>query len=149
MRWIIGCVISAISGSAFADCTSNHVHLTGPWGSAQFSVEVVDTPQTRGQGLMFRTDLPRSAGMLFVFERAEPVAFWMRNTPLPLDMLFFTEQGELDTLHENAVPFDETPIPAAGDIKFVLEINGGMSALLGIGVPTRLSHSALKNCDNS
>ena len=86
------------------DCAPGVADLRDPDSSARFQVEVADTPSERARGLMFRESLPRFAGMLFVYETPQPVAFWMRNTLIPLDMLFFDAAGRLTRMHANARP---------------------------------------------
>lgn len=124
-----------------AECMPGVADLHWAGGSARFKVELADTAQTRAKGLMFRESMPRFAGMLFIYERPVRAGFWMRNTPLPLDMLFFDQRGQMKTSHENAVPFDETVINGGQGIKYVLEINGGMISELGIKGRVTLRHS--------
>ena len=121
-------------------CSDDRIQLRGDWGKASFSVEIADNGETRARGLMHRTSMPRSHGMLFVFESPRPTAFWMRNTLIPLDMLFATEDGVVTRIHENAVPLDETLIPGGEDIMYVLEINGGLSSQFGITEGSVLRH---------
>ncbi len=97
-----------------------------------FHVEVAKTPQEQRLGLMYRTHLPLSQGMLFVYRRAQPASFWMRNTLIPLDMLFADRTGRIVNIHENAQPLDETPIFGGDAIQYVLEINGGLARQLKI-----------------
>jgi uncharacterized membrane protein (UPF0127 family) len=92
---------------------------------------------------MFRDGLPRFSGMLFVYETPQPVAFWMENTLIPLDMLFFDSSGTLTRVHPNARPLDRTPIPGGDGVRFVLEINGGLAAELGIEPGAELRHPAI------
>lgn len=129
--------------SALPDCSPDRVDLRGDWGSARFQVEVADTPQERAQGLMFRESLPRQAGMLFVYDAPQSVSFWMRNTLIPLDMIFVDGRGVVRHVHENAVPLDETPIPGGDGIQFVLEINAGQAGGLGIQPGAELRHPAI------
>jgi uncharacterized protein len=128
---------------AEAACRDDRVDLRGTWGSARFTVEVADTGASRAQGLMNRPSMPRGAGMLFVYDEPGTVAFWMRNTLIPLDMIFADETGVVRRVHENAVPLDETPIPGGDGIQFVLEINGGLSSQLGIAPGTEMRHPAI------
>ncbi|MEM7752931.1 MAG: DUF192 domain-containing protein [Pseudomonadota bacterium] len=141
MRSLIA--LLATSVSALAACDEARVDLRGDWGQARFSVEVADTPAERSQGLMHREDMPRSAGMLFVYERPQPVSFWMRNTLIPLDMIFMDAEGTVQRVHENAIPLDETSIPGGTEIQYVLEINGGLSSRLGIVEGSELRHPAI------
>ncbi|MEO0485116.1 MAG: DUF192 domain-containing protein [Pseudomonadota bacterium] len=111
--------------------------------TARFSIELAVTPEERGRGLMFRESMPRSAGMLFDFSEERPVAFWMRNTLIPLDMLFIEANGTVAHIHENAIPHDETPIPSTTPVRFVFEINGGLSDLLGLEIGAVIQHPSV------
>ncbi len=109
-------------------------------GENPFTVEVVDTPETRAQGLMYRQELADDAGMLFDFREERPVSFWMRNTYIPLDMLFIEADGTILNIHVNARPHDTTSIPSDGPVRFVLEIPGGQSEELGISAGDTVEH---------
>jgi len=91
---------------------------------------------------MFRRELDPDAGMLFLFDRAEPRAFWMRNTPLPLDMLFIGTDGRICGIVAQAEPFSDRPRPSGCPAKAVLEINGGLAARHGMVIGTPLRHPA-------
>lgn len=127
----------------FAACSEEAVELRGDFGSARFSVEVADEPDERSQGLMNRESLPTSAGMLFVYERPQRATFWMRNTLIPLDMIFADETGTVTNVHENAVPLDETTIDGGPGVQYVLEINGGLAGAMGIAPGAELRHPAI------
>lgn len=131
-------------------CREDAAVLRRPDGSmVEIAVELADTPETRARGLMFREALPPAAGMLFIYEEPQPVAFWMRNTLIALDMLFIDATGRVRLVHERAVPHDETPIPgAAADDPFpdrlmVLEIAAGEAARLRLAEGTLLAHPRL------
>ena len=109
-------------------------------GRLRFAVEVVATPESRARGLMFRRELPPMTGMLFDFEVEQPVSFWMRNTLIPLDMIFIRGDGVIRRVHAGAVPHDETAIPSGGPVRAVLEIAGGAAARLGIRAGDRVRH---------
>jgi hypothetical protein len=127
-----------------ARCSDDRVELRGDWGTARFRVEVADDVQERARGLMHVAEMPRLAGMLFVYDRPQHVSFWMENTLIPLDMIFADETGRVVNIHENAIPLDRTPIPGGSDdIVYVLEINGGMSETLGIDVGSELRHPSV------
>ena len=132
----------AILGSASADCSPETVSLRGEWGRAEFSVEIADTPQLRARGLQGRDALHSTAGMLFLYESAGPASFWMKDTRIPLDMLFISTTGTVLDVHRNAVPYDTTPIRSDGAIAAVLEINGGLSDQFGISEGTEIRHPA-------
>jgi uncharacterized membrane protein (UPF0127 family) len=94
--------------------------------------ELALTPEEHRDGLMYRTDLPADGGMLFVFAEEGERAFWMKNTYIPLDMLFIRADGTIDSIHENAKPQNLTPIPSYGPVLDVLELNGGAASKFGI-----------------
>jgi uncharacterized membrane protein (UPF0127 family) len=100
-------------------------------GSFHFKVEVADTDATRERGLMFRRSLAADRGMLFDFKMAQSVAFWMKNTLIPLDMLFVAPDGHIISIAREAAPLSETPIPSGGDILGVVELRGGRAAEIG------------------
>lgn len=112
-------------------------------GEHKFTVEVVDTPESRAQGLMYRQELGDDAGMLFDFLEERPVSFWMRNTFIPLDMIFITADGVVSNIHVNARPHDPTGIPSDGAVQFVLEIPGGRSVELGIAAGDTVEHDRI------
>jgi uncharacterized membrane protein (UPF0127 family) len=134
-------VMLGLPAAALAECRDDRVELRGPWGQAQFSVEVVDTPETRAQGLMFRETLGRWSGMLFIYEEPGPAVFWMRNTLIPLDMIFIDPAGVVTHVHSDAVPLDETPINGGNGVLYVLEVNGGVAARLGIAPGSEMRHA--------
>lgn len=101
-------------------------------GEHAFTVELVDTPESRAKGLMFREELADDAGMLFDFKQEREVSFWMSNTLIPLDMIFVGADGVVKTIHVNARPQDLTSIPSQVPVQFVLEIPGGRSEELGL-----------------
>lgn len=103
---------------ASANCTGKVY-----FGDEFYRVEIVADAQSRAKGLMFREHLDADAGMLFVFPTDDRRSFWMRNTVLPLDILFYSSDGQLSAAQENAVPFDETGLPGYGSL--VLEVNAG------------------------
>ena len=124
--------LSLLAQPLFALCADDKLTVSGEFGQATFAIDVADDAQERAKGLMFVEDMPMLTGMLFVYERPQSVSFWMKNTLIPLDMLFANPQGEILRIHENAVPGDLTPIPGGAGIQMVLEINGGLAQRLGI-----------------
>ena len=130
-------------GAAAQACAPGIADLRDPDTNARFQVEVADTPAGREKGLMYREAMPRYSGMLFVYETPQPVAFWMENTLIPLDMLFFDPAGRLTRIHENAKPLDRTAIPGGDNVLYVLEINGGMAKKLDIELGAELRHPAV------
>jgi hypothetical protein len=111
-------------------------------GVAHFTVELALTPAQQEQGLMFRRELAPDAGMLFVFPQLQPAIFWMKNTLIPLDMLFIAADGHVADIHERTVPLSEANIVSNVPVKAVLELNGGTVARLGIKPGDRVHHPA-------
>lgn len=135
--------LALLAGPVAAACAPDVAEFHWPGGGARFSVEIADDAAERAQGLMNRASLPRGAGMLFIYDHPQPVAFWMKNTAIPLDMIFIGADGKVGAVHAQAVPGDETPIPGPGDTLMVLEINGGLARRLGLDVGAELRHPAL------
>jgi len=97
-----------------------------------FAVELATTDAERERGLMFRKELPDGQGMLFDFQRDQPVAFWMHNTYLSLDMMFIRSDGRIMRIEEDAKPESDDLIPSGSPVRAVLEVIGGSSRRLGI-----------------
>ena len=135
--------LTMMSAPLRAACNSDEVLLRGDWGQARFGVEVADDAIERQQGLMHRQELPRTSGMLFVYHTTRVVSFWMKNTLIPLDIIFLDETGTIVHIHENAVPLDLTSISSQRPTRYVLEINAGMSRLLGLTIGSELRHPAV------
>lgn len=95
-------------------------------------IEIAETKDAQEQGLMYRRQMAADHGMLFIMPANEIQSFWMRNTLIPLDMLFFDEQGKLVEIQTNRQPYDETLHPTQVPAKYVLEINGGQANSEGL-----------------
>ncbi len=100
--------------------------------TATFSVEVVVSRQDRNLGLMYRKSLDAASGMLFIFPNEDVQSFWMKNTYIPLDMIFIDENLSVVGVVHNAVPETTTSRKVASPSKYVLEINGGIAQKLGV-----------------
>ena len=109
-----------------------------------FQVEVARTPDRRAQGLMYRRSMPEDHGMLFDFERVEPVSMWMQNTYLPLDMLFIRPDGTIARIAANTEPLSTRTIPSGEPVLAVLELNAGAAARLGIRPGDTVEHTLFK-----
>lgn len=144
VRRLIVCLALLCAGPVAAqDCRMDRVDLRGDFGTASFVVDVADSQRERNRGLMGRDKLSFGAGMLFVYDRPQRVAFWMENTLIPLDMIFMDARGVVQKVHANAIPGDRTAIPGGDAIQYVLEINGGLAARMGIVPGTELRHPAI------
>jgi hypothetical protein len=111
-------------------------------GPVKFRVEVAADEVSRDYGLMNRKSMPANDGMLFDFQQPSQVTFWMKDTILPLDMLFVRADGTIANIKARATPFSLMPIPAAEPVRAVIEINGGRARALGIE-PGETVHNAI------
>jgi len=98
----------------------------------RFQVEIAATDQQRSMGLMFREEMAYDHGMLFLFDTEGQRYFWMKNTPLPLDIIYLGADGEIVSIAADTKPFSLETIPSGGPAKFVLEVNAGIAAALAI-----------------
>lgn len=132
-----------------AECAMDKALFRTASGVVSFQIEIADTPQERAQGLMFRKELAPDRGMLFIYETPREASFWMRNTLIPLDLVFLDSTGQVRHIHPMAKPLDETPIPGAlpGDSQpqrlMVLEVAGGEAARQGLEVGQTMAHPRL------
>ena len=104
------------------------------------SVEIADTPDAQARGLMYRTHLDPDHGMLFLFEEEKRHSFWMKNTPIPLDLIFIGRDRRIVGIHENAEPFSLKPIDVGEPSRSVLEVNGGFAAAHRLAVGDRVTY---------
>ena len=146
-RLIAACaiVLALAAGASAGPCADQRVHLRGPdGGAASFRVELADTEAERATGLMNRERLARSAGMLFVYARPQSVGFWMKNTLIPLDMIFMDATGTVRRVKHEAQPHDTRPVFGGDDIQTVLEINGGLARDIGIAPGWQMRHPSVE-----
>jgi uncharacterized membrane protein (UPF0127 family) len=101
-------------------------------GDHSFNIEVMVSDQERSLGLMYRRSLPENSGMLFIYDPPQQATMWMKNTLIPLDMVFISADARVHRIEENAEPFSETLIPSDGDVVAVLELNGGEADKIGL-----------------
>ena len=139
-----GCTNS--SGTASGETAVRTIALTvaSNNGPHAFQVEVAKTSEEQEKGLMFRTDIPDNSGMLFWPYPPDGGApkeanFWMKNTPSALDIIFIRANGTIAHIAENAVPYDQTPIPSGEPVAAVLELKGGRTSALGIAEGDKVS----------
>src|SRR5271165_6892333 len=126
----------------FATSGLTIVSATGPH---RFTVEVAETPAQMEQGLMFRRAMDPDAGMLFDYKTPTMATMWMRNTLIPLDMLFVDAQGRIVNIHQRAVPQSLDVIAAAAPVRAVIELNGGTAARLGIAPGDQVQYPIFGN----
>ena len=112
-------------------------------GEHSFDIEVMTTNGERARGLMFRRSLPSKSGMLFVYDRPQAATMWMKNTYIPLDMVFIAEGGEVHRIEANTEPFSTALISSEGDIIAVLELNAGEAARIGLKRGDRATYPGL------
>ena len=110
----------------------------------RFQVELADDPQERARGLMFRREMADEHGMLFDFGAEEPASFWMANTYIPLDMIFIKADGTIESIAERTTPLSQRSVTSNGPVRYVLEINGGLSDELGIEPGDKVAGPALE-----
>jgi len=127
--------------SAVADAPTNQANGEVSLAGQTFTVELATTQAQRARGLMFRASMPTNHGMLFLFPKPRPMAFWMKNTAMPLDILFFDRQSRLIAAHYNVPPCRSTPCPhysSGQPAAMVLELNGGRSNSLSLNKDDQL-----------
>lgn len=133
-------VVLTLGTAAQADTAT----LVTASGSHAIEVEVAATPKDREIGLMNRESLADDTGMLFDFRESRPVSMWMKNTLIPLDMLFIDKTGTIVRIARNAKPHSLETIPSGKPVRYVLEINGGAAAGYGAKAGDRLEHPLIK-----
>ena len=126
---------------AIAACVDGpRVRISDAHGTikAVVRVEIADSAAGRELGLMYRQHLDQNAGMLFVFKQPQHLTFWMKNTEIPLDMIFAGADGTVAGIIANAEPFSERQLSVEGDSQYVLEVNSGFAQRRGIKAGDRL-----------
>jgi uncharacterized membrane protein (UPF0127 family) len=129
---LLALVFVAGSVTAASALPAATISVETPKGPTTFKVEVANDHASQEKGLMFRKTMAANAGMLFDFHTTVMTTFWMKNTILPLDIIFIRSDGTISSIAGNAVPYSEAPIPSSEPIRAVLEINGGRAKALGI-----------------
>ena len=120
--------------TAFTACASDGPSVE--LGGKSFSVEVADTREKQALGLMFRDSMPADAGMIFLFPNEAPRSFWMKNCRIPLDIMYFDKELKMVSISANTPPcrIERCPnYPSTGPAMYVLELNAGVAAELGVG----------------
>ena len=130
--------------SAFATGTGTLVLKTAT-GDHNFNIEVATTKQEQALGLMFRRSLPENAGMLFIYEQPQPAAMWMKNTLIPLDMVFISPDGRVHRIESDTEPFSTSLIPSEGTVAGVLELKAGQADKIGLKRGDKVLYPGLAN----
>ena len=144
LGFIAAWLLVVMTSIAAAGCRDSVVEIKSANAHIRLNVEVADSDEERAIGLMNRESMTYNSGMWFIYETPRTVAFWMRNTLIPLDMIFVDQHGEVQKIHMNARPLDETPIPGGDNIQFVLEVNAGLSERYGLGAGDFIRHPSIK-----
>jgi uncharacterized membrane protein (UPF0127 family) len=147
-----GCT-SATNGAQAnaAGCTPGATHEISPAGLEQielciisagktraFTVEVAATSPQQARGMMFRTELADNRGMLFPFSEPRVASFWMKNTVIPLDIIFIRSDGGIENIAENTIPYSTAPVGSTAPVTAVLELRGGLTGELGIAAGDKI-----------
>lgn len=146
-RALFAFVLAAFAGTmlgvphAKAQSKLEPLSITTAKGKVSFSVEVMRTDEERARGLMNRAYLPADRGMLFDFKAPQIASMWMKNTLIPLDMLFIRKDGTISSIAENTEPHSLRTISSTEPVLAVLELNGGTAAKLGIAAGDKVDHS--------
>ena len=132
------------AAAAAPACDPERIEILAGPGSRSFAIEIADDPEEQVRGLMFRPALAADAGMLFVYATPRRANFWMRNTMIALDLIFIDDSGRIESIAERADPYSERVSSSEGEVRAVLEINGGLARALGIGRGDQVIHPAFR-----
>jgi uncharacterized membrane protein (UPF0127 family) len=135
--------VSLLSGAAFALEKADLTVVEAGGQKFHFDIEIARTPEQQERGLMFRKEMAPDAGMIFPQAIDRPMNFWMKNTYIPLDMLFVQSDGRISRIFPDATPLSEATIESGGPIRAVIELNAGTAAKLGIHVGDRVEFPGL------
>ncbi|HEV2187413.1 MAG TPA: DUF192 domain-containing protein [Stellaceae bacterium] len=136
---VLAVLVWALPAHALETFKTSELTITTAIGPHKFTIELALSGPQMEQGLMFRRNLAPDAGMLFDFGAPANVTMWMKNTLIPLDMLFLDNSGRIIDIHERAVPQSLDTIAASGPTRYVIEVNGGTAERLGIKIGDRAS----------
>lgn len=142
----IGLIFAAgwgISAVAQTPIDSTELVIKTSSGKHAFKIELARNDRDRAQGLMFRKELADDRGMLFDFDTDRPVAMWMKNTYIPLDMIFIRSNGTIANVARNTVPLSETVVEAREPVRYVLEVGAGVAARINAAPGDQVSHPAI------
>ena len=123
------------------------LHLLSKLGKFEFKVELAVTERQLSQGLMYRRHLPSNAGMLFDYKMPKTITMWMKNTFIPLDMIFISSDGRVIQIVERTIPFSESVITSKKRARAVLEVNSGTASKLGLSIGDKIKHRIFGNAE--
>ena len=142
---LVGFGIMVLASPASAQSNElQKIEIASKSGVHSFLVELAANDKQRAQGLMYRKELPEGRGMLFDFQQEQDVGFWMKNTYIPLDMIFIRADGTIRRIAANTEPLSERTVPARGPVRYVLEVIGGTARKLGIEPGDKVTGAALR-----
>jgi uncharacterized protein len=127
-----GCKAGTPEAISAADLNQVQLCVRSKTKSHSFIVEVAETSAQQSKGMMFRTELADNRGMLFPFVEVRMASFWMKNTVIPLDIIFIRADGVIENIAENTVPYSTIPVESTAPVTAVLELRGGLTAEIGI-----------------
>lgn len=127
-----GCDAGAAQAISAADLNQVQLCIRSKAKTHSFIVEVAETSRQQAKGMMFRTELADNRGMLFPFVEVRMASFWMKNTVIPLDIIFIRADGMIENIAENAEPYSTIPVESTAPVTAVLELRGGLTAEMGI-----------------
>lgn len=133
-----GCQSAPVNGAAAAQPALIPLEIKTTKGKLNFRVEIARTPEEQARGLMFRTSLPEFGGMIFPMVPPREASFWMKDTVIPLDIIFIRSDGTIARIAANTIPYDLTPVTSGEPVVAVLEIAGGRAKTLGIAENDRV-----------
>ena len=134
-------LLAAVTGAQATGSAT--VVLKTASGDHNFNVEVATTNPQRALGLMFRRTMPENSGMLFIYDRPQPASMWMKNTIIPLDMIFIAAGGKVHRIVSHTEPFSTDAISSEGDVVAVLELNAGQAAKIGLKLGDKVLYPGL------
>jgi uncharacterized membrane protein (UPF0127 family) len=141
---VFALLLAALPARALETFGTSELTIQTSSGLQKFTIELALSPTQMEQGLMFRRSMPPNAGMLFDFKAPTNVTMWMKNTVIPLDMLFLDPTGRIIDIHERAVPYSTDMIAAKAPSRYVIELNGGTAARLGIKLGDQVTSPSIK-----
>lgn len=134
-----GCNAGAPKAVSPADLEQVQLCVKSKTKTHSFTVEVAETSQQQAKGMMFRTELADDHGMLFPFGEVRMASFWMKNTVIPLDIIFIRSDGVIENIAENAEPYSTIPVESTAPVAAVLELRGGLAAEIGIAAGDKVA----------